>query len=263
MHEAYAARGFRVVRVPPLDVPLGAALNGRPVSAEKKSGAFAGRGGAWVSLRELGASGRGQRVVVLEEGQAMPLLVFVAGEFRGRANGGSAPDCRAADEGGGEQDGGQAAAAADSMRAGVAQVSRWNAHMSRSVVHTGYESVLVRSFAFAYDIRAGKYTGGGRCRCRSRGGGGQSDRDDAVSRYDCRITKRSTLRKNARLVDETLRHLIVGADGMFRRVVLEPVTSTAAASGQIFRDEGGSGGKIRREGSRGVLPAALERTCRS
>ena len=58
MHEAYAARGFRVVRVPPLDVPLGAALDGRPVSAEKKSGAFAGRGGAWVSLRELGASGR-------------------------------------------------------------------------------------------------------------------------------------------------------------------------------------------------------------
>ena len=172
LHEAYAARGFRVVRVPPLDVPLGAALDGRPVSAEKKSGAFAGRGGAWVSLRELGASGRGQRVVVLEEGQAMPLLVFVAGEF-GEGERWVCAGPPSSGRGGGEQDGGQAAAAADSMRAGVAQVSRWNAHMSRSVVHTIRVGVA-RPFAFAYDSRVGKDTGGGRCRCRSRGGGGQA-----------------------------------------------------------------------------------------
>jgi hypothetical protein len=142
----YSQRGFHVLVVSSEQVSSqSSALLGTPVRREELD--------SCVNMEEM----YGSRVAVLEAGSEVPLLVFVSGMLRSESLKGEEKKETEAEAEVEETKMIQRspppadrASALEALKLGTSRLSCWHEHAAPPMMHTGYTTPLVRSFAFAF-----------------------------------------------------------------------------------------------------------------
>ena len=175
------------------------------------------------NMQEIRQNNCGEKVVLLEQGSDIPLLIFVGGllsdnddtvqketKTNDETAATDATDATNAKEtkstiGNDET---AATAAKDALRLGTARLKTWSEHPSPPLMHTGGSTPMVRSFSFAYKKDNQYDSSSGLCTQHSLP----------------LISQRSTLVNNRSIVDTEFSPLIKYLDSSFNKYVPKNVT---------------------------------------
>ena len=168
-------------------------------------------------MQEIRQNNCGEKVVLLEQGSDIPLLIFVGGllsdtvqketKTNDETAATDATDATNAKETK-SNDETAATAAKDALRLGTARLKTWSEHPSPPLMHTGGSTPMVRSFSFAYKKDNQYDSSSGLCTQHSLP----------------LISQRSTLVNNRSIVDTEFSPLIKYLDSSFNKYVPKNVT---------------------------------------
>ena len=144
----YTSLGFHVILVPNLDQHKNKynQLLGQPTDQTVLKN--------WTELRSAidgQSNGKNGRLVLLEEGSTIPLLIFVAGDaLHHHSNKDDKKTQSATQEFTSASPSASASAALTALSLGTTRLKSWAAHPAPPLMHTGYTKPMINSFAFAY-----------------------------------------------------------------------------------------------------------------
>ena len=217
----YTSLGFVVVIVPNLDQHKNNynQLLGQPTDQRVLKN--------WTELRSAidgQNNGKNGRLVLLEKGSTIPLLIFLAGDAHHHhsnkddkktqpATQESTSASSSASSSASPSASASASAALTALSSGTTRLKSWAAHPAPPLMHTGYTKPMINSFAFAYKSDAQhNFTSG--CTSFTSGASSSSNKTNctASSTNACAglctahrlplIRERSTLKNNRSIVNE-------------------------------------------------------------